>query len=60
MSPDRANSTPMVITMPVTVLSGYLMSNTPTAMAVRARKKELCRIFMMMFFYDDGSFLLKS
>jgi hypothetical protein len=47
MMPERKNSTPMATVIHVTVLSGYLMSSIPTAMAQMARKNELCNIFIM-------------
>jgi hypothetical protein len=47
MTPERKNSTPIATVIQVTVLSGYLMSKMPTAMAQMARKTELCNIFII-------------
>jgi hypothetical protein len=49
--PESRNITPIVITIPITVLSGYLTSKMPAAIAARARKKELCSIFMLYLYY---------
>ena len=47
MIPERKNRTPMATVIQVTVLSGYLISRIPTAMAEMARNTELCNIFII-------------
>ena len=51
MMPETRNSTPMAIVIPLTVLSGFLMSIVPTAMAQTARNTELCSIFMSLLLF---------
>lgn len=51
IAPEIRNKTPIAMVIPLTVLSGLLISNIPVAMAHNARKTELLKTFIDVCLY---------